>query len=291
MNPSTIVYHLRRIAAAIDNSAHPSRTLVARDLQRLIRQAGRTDVLLNVERACDAQGVYPPDMKSVGKDTYEGEIDVGWMLNVEEAPDGSVKAQIKDDTGKRRFRGDLDGAISFYKKNKGQKAPASSGAFSGSLGFPHPDRSLPGIDVKFTIKHLSMSPDGLFHVIVDFHWEAPSASGKNCVNDVTSDTSFRQVPDYDSADNKTSLIVNGQPATYWHDAEEKGLFDADFMTDSTGRSWEFFHDDEFCDMAMREFFKAKHPDLLSKIQSDDFDDSAELKKEVYEAAPDDGVFI
>jgi len=49
-------------------------------------QAARSDFLLQIDRAFDAAGVYPPNMRQVAPGTYEGEVDAGVVLRAQEAP-------------------------------------------------------------------------------------------------------------------------------------------------------------------------------------------------------------
>ena len=49
-----------------------------------VHVGARTDLLNEIERAFNAAGIYPPSMKQTGPSTYEGEIDSGWFLTVED---------------------------------------------------------------------------------------------------------------------------------------------------------------------------------------------------------------
>ena len=51
-------------------------------MRYLRRIATRIDTLNEVERAFNASGIYPPNMREVSPDVYGGEIDAGWVLTV-----------------------------------------------------------------------------------------------------------------------------------------------------------------------------------------------------------------
>jgi hypothetical protein len=107
------------------------------DLSSIINKiASRTDVLLEVERAFNAKGIYPPIMNSIGPDIYEGEIDTGFTLTVKETQSGlDVKLNNQSVTN-------LSEAISEYRRLKSQPGAAIQQAIkiaptSGSVSGRH----------------------------------------------------------------------------------------------------------------------------------------------------------
>lgn len=48
--------------------------------------ASRSDVMNEIDRDFDVAGVYPPFMSETSPGTYEGEIDKGWILKVQDSP-------------------------------------------------------------------------------------------------------------------------------------------------------------------------------------------------------------
>lgn len=84
------------------------------------RLASRVDVLRQVDQAFESVGVYPPVMREVSKDVYRGEVDTGWELEVQEAPDGSLRTKLNG----KPIPSPLDAAKDF-KANKGKPKPAA----------------------------------------------------------------------------------------------------------------------------------------------------------------------
>lgn len=60
----------------------------------VVRYASRSDVLTEVEGTFNNFGMYPPRMIQQGKDTYEGEIDTGWVLWVHEVSKGHLNVKL-----------------------------------------------------------------------------------------------------------------------------------------------------------------------------------------------------
>lgn len=74
------------------------------------RIAGASDVQNAVTRACLPYGVYEPYMKQVGPDTYVGDFDTGWELEVQEVP-GDFKVKLNGRAVKS-----LNKAVQAFKK-------------------------------------------------------------------------------------------------------------------------------------------------------------------------------
>ena len=74
------------------------------------RIAGASDVQNAVTQACLPYEVYEPRMKQVGPDTYVGEFDTGWELEVQEVP-GNFKVKLNNRPAKS-----LDEAVQAFKK-------------------------------------------------------------------------------------------------------------------------------------------------------------------------------
>ena len=111
MTPDMLAAELRSIATRIEKSRSPDRHLVAAAVQRVLwKLAGRTDVLQTVDAVFNGMGIYPPVMDLVSKDTYEGNIDDGWTLNVQEKPDKSLAVKLNGKSIK-----DLPAAAAAYK--------------------------------------------------------------------------------------------------------------------------------------------------------------------------------
>ena len=75
------------------------------------RVASRADVLPAIDQAFSNVGAYPPVMKSLGQNEYEGQIDGGWILWVKELSSGKLEVELNSHS-----IADLDAAAQAYKK-------------------------------------------------------------------------------------------------------------------------------------------------------------------------------
>ena len=145
-------------------------------------QAARSDFLLQIDRAFDAAGVYPPNMRQVAPGTYEGEIDTGVVLRAQEAPpifwlDGNEKSGwdgLKTLIGQFKAPG-AKSALPNAKDRFKQLFDAIDLKLY-SL-WPDGDNELWGLTKVKNIRSISFVKDGKF-LIVDAVWSFNQVSGR-----------------------------------------------------------------------------------------------------------------
>lgn len=223
MTPRQLANHLRIMAHRIDISNNPSRSMVAAELQRLIRFASRNDVINQVTQNFNKYDIYPPSMKEISKNKYTGTIDSGWELEVEELTGGILKILLNG----KKCSSLQDAVLAFKKKdpNFSSSGPSSKSKSSNPSG--HIGYKFPGIngDIPYTFRSLEISKDGLFKS--DISWTLTTDDGDQF--DIRSIVNYRMVESYDSIDNSiSSYSVNGKEYGTADNAKDSGAFGKDY---------------------------------------------------------------
>ncbi len=246
MTPNQLASELRRIASKIEASRQPSASRVASELRRLvIRLAARTEVINQVNAAFAGVNAYPPNLVEIKKDTYEGEIDTGWVLTVIELPGGKLKFKLNGIP----VPSAKDAALAYKKKDqKFLSGGPAHGAhnFSVVLG----SRTFNGI-----LKRFSIDANGVFKTSAE--WSFVDDNGNT--RTVSSDAQYESVPDYDSPHTlQTSYKLDGQ---------EHGDFYSIADVDDTLLNEDGFDPTPVSDLAVHDFLQKNYPNEMSRINS------------------------
>lgn len=123
--------------------------IASRVASRVYKIGSRRELLLSIDQAFNAEGIYPPSMKEISPNEYEGEINKGWVL------------KAIDKTPPQFFLNGkpmpLDKIVSSYKSGyKPGKSPSSAGKYQS--GDPQSD----GYDFSVTLDKQKSSPTEKF---------------------------------------------------------------------------------------------------------------------------------
>lgn len=109
MTPFQLSNILRHIATEIDNSTKPSKHAIIASLRDIITKlAGRTKTLDMINHILNKAGIQP-NMKQIGPETYKGELDTGWVLEVEKTG-RDINVRLNNNT-----ISSIDAAINAFK--------------------------------------------------------------------------------------------------------------------------------------------------------------------------------